>query len=107
MPELLGFEFVKPTETGFGQLAAVNLSYGRTVGKPELVDLSPSANNLTSYCIFYPNPYASFTRILRKSDLLSLYYYSRINTMYKRKADKVRPVDIDYSDSSKPEGILD
>ena len=51
-------------------------------------------------------------QILQKTDwysLLSKQYIHRVevNGMYKRKAEKVRPVDLGESDGNKPGGVLD
>jgi len=38
--------------------------------------------------------------LLRNSELSDLYHYSQVRAMYKRKAEKVRPVDSHESDGS-------
>ena len=57
--------------------------------------------------IFRPDDTADFTRQTRNTDLFTLYCYGKVNTLYKRKVDKVTPVDTSASDGSVPEGCPD
>jgi hypothetical protein len=57
--------------------------------------------------IFCPDTSSKHGVLSRDSELSDLYHHGRVHTIYKRKADKVRPVDWHVSDGSTPGGRPD
>jgi hypothetical protein len=78
--------------------------------RDSLIFSRPSVSFIRVFNLFYIND-LNFFRIFSQSDLFFLWYdrlqrfkgfKAFINIVYKRKADKVRPVDLDKSDSFTP-----
>lgn len=81
----------------------------RTYPRPK-----PDAETAPIVAVFHPDSDSKSGRPSRITDLYTLYCYGKkfledgfVTTMYKRKADKVRPVDSDKSDGSTPGGRTD
>jgi hypothetical protein len=88
---------------------------GNSIAKGFLVFSRSSVSFIRIFDPFSVND-LNFFRIFSQSDLFSLWYdrlqrskgfKAFINIVYKRKADKVRPVDSDKSDGSIPSGSED